>query len=340
MSKSAERKDWRPTADVATLRCRSEVLQAIRDFFRAERYWEVETPLLSRETVVDANLDPIPAEYRPARGAPPQRMYLQTSPEFAMKRLLAAGADRIYQIGRAFRDGEAGPFHNPEFTMVEWYRTGDTHREQMTFTERFVRHAAAAVGEKCQVKFDREAFPVISYDEMFERAIGCRVLEKSAAELVELCDDLGVGRPARLKPDDRDGLLNLLLVERAEPLLKMLGAVFVCDYPASQSALASVRDDSPPVAERFELYLNGVELCNGYHELTDADEYVRRVGEQNRKRADDGAGRLPQDSRLFDAMQAGLPECAGVALGFDRLLMILLGKPSIQEVTAFPFDRC
>ncbi len=341
MTQANDGADWRPSASLETLRQRADWLAAARSFFHRHGYWEVDTPLLSHDTVVDRNLDPIPAELRRGRVGPGRRLYLQTSPEFAMKRLIAAGAERIYQFAHAFRNGEAGSRHNPEFTLLEWYAVGETHFDQMDFTESLVRHLFAFPASWSAPRPSLPEFPFerITYDDAFERAVGTRVLARATDELPALCRQAGVDPPASLAADDRDGWLNLLLAERVEPFLATRGAVFLYDFPASQAALARVRDEDPPVAERFELYLDGIELCNGYHELTSAAELARRTRSENEQRRADGVEPLPEQSRLHAAMNAGFPSCAGVALGFDRLLMRYLGTAAIADVLAFPIDR-
>jgi lysyl-tRNA synthetase class 2 len=258
-----------------------------------------------------------------------------------MKRLVVAGADTIYQLGHVFRGGERGPRHNPEFTMLEWYRVGDSYHDQMRFTEDFIRHVASfSLGPNDRPITLPEQFERVSYDDAFERAVGTRVLQLKTSQLIELAALLGVSAPQSLSFDDRDGWLNLLLAERVEPWLASRGAVFLYDYPDTQSALASVRDDNPPVAERFELYLGPIELCNGYQELTDADELARRMRQQYEKRLAAGTDSLPVDSRLIEAMRRkGLPKCSGVALGFDRLVMWRLGLDRVDDVIPFPVDR-
>lgn len=326
---------FQPTASLDVLRRRSQLLEALRRLFLQAGYWEVETPLLSADVCVDAWIDPLAVEI-PGTARP---FYLQTSPEFGMKRLLAAGADAIFQITRSFRRGERGPLHNPEFTLVEWYRVGDSYYEQMDFVEELVRRVATAAeftAERVAVPVDR--FPRLSYDEAFERFAGTCVLHMGCQELVDLAGSGGIVLPSGIV-DDRDGLLNLLLAEIVEPGLREMPAVFVYDYPASQSALARVRHDECPVGERFELYLRGMEICNGYQELTDAEELRRRAVTHNERREMAGKEVLPVDSRLLDAMAAGLPECSGVALGFDRLVMWCLGAESIDSVLAFPIER-
>ncbi|QDT54721.1 Elongation factor P--(R)-beta-lysine ligase [Caulifigura coniformis] len=327
-----------PTATVETLRLRARLLSATRQFFDSHGYWEVDTPHLSRDTCIDAWIDPValPAGVSPTSGP----LYLQTSPEFAMKRLVVAGVDAIYQLGHVFRGGESGPRHNPEFTMLEWYRVGDSYHDQMTFTEGFVRSIAGLdLGPLAPPISLPTTFERISYDEAFKHAIGTRVLSLETAELVGLAARIGVNAPQSLSRTDRDGWLNLLLAEKVEPWLATLGAVFLLDYPETQSALARVRPGKPAVAERFELYVGRVELCNGYQELTDGEELLRRMRRQNDLRIAAGIPSLPANSRLVDALRAGLPDCSGVALGFDRLLMWRLGAERIDEIIPFPVDR-
>jgi lysyl-tRNA synthetase class 2 len=345
--------DISPTASLEMLRLRADMLDWLRGFFRTYGYWEVETPLLSRDVCVDAWLEPfrVPAQ----TAGTGDLMYLQTSPEFAMKRLLTAGADAIFQITRAFRLEEIGRLHNPEFTMVEWYRVGDTYHDQMAFVEQLVTEFGAHLAERCQQRAtdfvsgeggDRDVrtcpprpFTRMTYDGAFARALGQTVLSANASDLVEMARGRQIAGPRSLEPDDRDGWLNLLFSEAVEPMLAREEAVFITDYPASQAALARLRAEEPPVAERFELFLRGVEICNGYQELTDPEELTRRFAAQSQLRARAGRPPLPTDSRLLQAMHAGLPECAGVSLGFDRLLMTFSGAPSLDAVLAFPFDR-
>lgn len=331
--------DWRPTAPVAVLRRRAALLRELRAFFDDAGCVEVETPLLSRDICVDAWLDPFVVPAGSDDPGPPR--FLQTSPEFAMKRLMAAGANAIYQVTRSFRRGEVGARHNPEFTIVEWYQAGSTLAAQMDLVERLVnRLSAAARGHRPAADALPGAAPFhrMSYDAAFLEFAGQSVLDCPAPELPALARRLQVAVPATLRPDDRDGWLNLLLAAVVEPGLAQLGGVFVYDYPASQAALARVRLGAAPVAERFELYLDGVEICNGYHELTDPAELRLRMEHQAQRRREAGLSELPVESRLIAAMQAGLPDCCGVALGFDRLAMWCLGLGALRDVLAFPFD--
>ncbi|MFQ5733247.1 MAG: EF-P lysine aminoacylase EpmA [Planctomycetaceae bacterium] len=320
------------SATLDALRRRAELLEAIRGYFRGQGYWEVETPLLGRESVVDAHLDPFVTQ-----DSDGSRYYLQTSPEFGMKRLLAAGAEAIFQITRAFRRGERGTLHNPEFTMLEWYRVGDSHIEQMAFTEALVRHVAERF--HAPLDFGDQPFERIRYDEAFARWAGTPVLRLTGGELRELAAGLKIRPPAGLPDEDRDGWWNLLLNAVVEPKLGTGHPVFLYDYPASQAALAKVRPGDPPVAERFELYVRGIELCNGYHELTDAAELESRTVIQTSIRRELGLAGLPSPDRLQAAMDLGLPACAGVAMGVDRLAMLVSGGRSLSDVMAFPIDR-
>ena len=324
--------DFRPAAPLSNLRLRARLLAAVRGFFDARGYWEVETPLLSAESTIDPNIEPCTTRWGPDGGplCAGQQRFLQTSPEFAMKRLLAAGAQAIYQVTRAFRHGELGRLHNPEFTIVEWYRTGDTYHDQMAVVGELVRTVAAGPDGQGLAASD-EPFLRTAYQDAFERCLGCRPLGMTCPELRALALGRGITPPPSLHPDDRDGWLNLLLVTSVEPSLGTDHPEFLYDYPASQAALARVRPGAPPAAERFELYIRGIEICNGYQELTDAGELRRRIQEH--------AGRTASAERLLAAMDAGLPECSGVALGFDRLCMLAAGAESIAEVMAFPFDR-
>jgi lysyl-tRNA synthetase class 2 len=302
---------------------------------------EVETPILSADVTVDRHLDPMSTVLaddarRPEIG---RRLWLQTSPEFGMKRLLAAGASAIYQITRVFRDGEVGPLHNPEFTIVEWYRTGDNMQAGMSLLSEF-----------CQTLLGAPAVERVRYAEAFQKHVGINPHLVGAAELTAAAREKGINVPEGLG-DDRDSWLNLLLADCVEPHLGQSAPTILYDYPASQAALAKVRDEklsvvgklSEPstvkIAERFELYYRGVELANGYHELLDAAELRCRNSAANAARATMGKPPLPEESRLLAAMEAGLPACTGVALGFDRLVMLAAGAKTLAEVIAFPIER-
>ncbi len=257
-----------------------------------------------------------------------------------MKRLLAAGPTAIYQVTRAFRNGEVGPLHNPEFTMVEWYRVGDDMAAGMEL-----------LSDLCQALLGAPAVERVSYAAAFQRHVGVNPHSAIEAELSTAAKRQGINVPAGLG-NDRDAWLNVLLAECVEPHLGQAAPTILYDYPASQAALARIRVDkastghavagelsSVAVAERFELYVRGIELANGYHELLDAAELRRRNAAANKARAAHGKPNLPEESRLLQAMEAGLPACTGVALGFDRMVMLAAGAKSLAEVLSFPIDR-
>ncbi len=320
--------DFLPTADLDTLRFRARVLAVIRQFFDQRDHFEVDTPLLSHDRVIDSNIDPFVVP----EGAGGRELFLQTSPEFAMKRLLVAGATAIYQLDKVFRKAERGARHNPEFTMVEWYAVGTDHHQQMQFTEDLVRRVfeLSPVRQLPSLPFRRS-----SYQEAFQRLLGIDVHRLGATELAAVARQHGISIPASMEAEDRDEWLNLLLAELIEPHLGRDVPEFLFDYPASQAALARVRRGPPDVAERFELYLEGIELCNGYHELADPEELRERI--QSTWVTRDGDP--PVSSRLLQAMEFGLPACSGVALGVDRLVMLAAGKTQLDEVIAFPIER-
>ena len=322
--------DWKPTASIDVIRERSRIIQQIRQSFLDSDYFEVNTPILSLEAVIDAHLDPLQLNDSQDRN-----WYLQTSPEAMMKRLMAFGADRIFQFCHAFRNDEVGRLHNPEFIMLEWYAKGDPYHQQMEFVERFVRQ----VIEKYRPDFASTEFHTWTYEEVFEKAIGQGILDCSAADLAAIAVRHQVSIPDGMDNADIDDWRNLLLSALVEPLIKQNSAVLIHDYPASQAALAKVRSDNPPVAERFELYLEGIEICNGYHELTDANELRNRCKVQNQHRVRLGKEEIPIPDKLLAAMDQGLPDCAGVALGIDRLVMVALQLQDISDVIAFPQDR-
>ena len=314
---------FHPLASWENLRRRAELLRQARRFFDEQEFLEVETPLLAGETVIDRHLDPFEVGGR-GSGMKSGRLWLQTSPEFHMKRLLAAGAEAIYQVTRAFRRGERGPLHQPEFTMIEWYRAGDSMDAGMQL-----------LSDLAETLLGRGPAELLTYGEAFEAHLGLDSHTAEIQELTALAASHGIRAPASLSAEDRDGWLDLLLVERIQPRLGRNRPTILYHYPASQAALARVREDTTPVAERFELYAEGIELANGYHELLDPAELRRRNAEANRGRRADGKQALPEDSLLLTAMEAGLPPSTGVALGFDRTVMVALGAKSLDEVMAF-----
>ncbi len=329
MKLPAKHADFLPSANWERLRLRSELLAKTRRFFADRRFIEVETPLLSADTVIDRHLDPLTVVLPddPARPNVGRTLYLQTSPEFAMKRLLAAGAEAIYQITRAFRAGEAGALHNPEFTIVEWYRRGDDLARGMQLLSD-LSEALLNLGPAEQV----------GYAEAFSVHVGVDPHTATVADLVAAARHWGLSASESFADDDRDAWLNLLLTSLVEPQLGQSVPTILYDYPPSQAALARLHGE-PPVAARFELYVRGIELANGYHELLDPAVLRERNHAANRQRTADGKPTLPEESRLLAAMENGLPESSGVALGFDRLVMLAAGAMRLTEVLAFPIDR-
>ena len=352
MQSKADSRDDLPTASIETLKQRAKLISTIRSVFEGEDYFEVETPLLSADIVVDAWLEPFVASWNPNPtdwGDVSAPRYLQTSPEFAMKRLIAAGADRIFQLGKVFRNGEFGQRHNPEFTMLEWYSKHANLNDLMSFTEQVVRTVILSGSRMIALADDPKpcglanrvaqvgGFERLSYADAFLRWTGCSVLTCSMAEIRSIGDKRDLVPPPGLEPDDRDGWLNYLLAELIEPNLGRDRPTFLTHYPASQAALAKLSRDGM-TAERFELYIDGIELCNGYDELTDANLLRNRIREQTAMRSQAGLRPLPQTSRLLAAMDAGLPACSGNALGIDRLIMLALNKNNLAEVIPFPFN--
>ena len=311
--------DWRPSATIDKLRLRAEVLSTIRQFFRERGVLEVETPLLALTTATDPHLESLSVT---GLGAGDQReFFLQTSPEFAMKKLLAAGSGSIYQLCKAFRQDETSRRHNPEFTMLEWYRVGyDEHQLMDEVAELVNSVTGRAVAER------------ITYRELFQRHLGIDPHQCETSQLLAVAQ-------ARVNFDDsgfqRDDLLHLLLAQVIEPSLA--GDCFVYDFPACLSALAANDQDSQGqrIARRFELFMDGMEIANGYFELRDADEQRARFQQDIDQRCQMQRRALPVDEALIDALAHGLPCCSGVALGVDRLVMLASGAVTIDQVIAF-----
>ena len=307
------------------LRLRARLNALIRGFFAERGVAEVETPILSAAGNTEPNIDGFSTVFTGPVGAGARQRFLRTSPEHPLKRLLASDFGDCYELGRVFRNGEAGSSHNPEFTMLEWYRVGFDHRRLMLECAQFVRAALALVQRDGEVT-------TTSYREWFRHGLGMdpfiadeRTLRAPLAEFRIDTDGL-----------TRDDWLDLLVTHRLQPALPRDGITVVYDFPASQCSLARIRHANPPVAERFELYLGQHELANGYHELNDAAEQRVRFERDNLQRRDRGQPEMPIDENLL-AVLDGLPDCAGVALGVDRLLMHLLGSEDIRSVLAFPF---
>jgi len=320
--------DWRPRASRATLIARARLLAGIRDFLTSRDLLEVETPQLSRAATCDPALHSLTTRWPGADGP---RRYLHTSPEFPMKRLLAAGSGDIWQLARVFRDEERGRLHHPEFTLLEWYRVGWDHLQLMD--------EVAALVTTLLAGHELAEPERLTYREAFLAHAGVDPFTAGVDGLRRAADGHGIDASRPDACDAVDYYRDLLLTVRVEPRLGNGRLTFLYDYPASQAALARVRPGDPPVAERFELYWCGIELANGFHELTDAVEQRRRVAAERASRQGRGLPDVPPDDNFLAALDAGLPACAGVALGVDRLLMLALGLDRIDEVLAFPVER-
>jgi lysyl-tRNA synthetase class 2 len=326
-SPTPEEVDWRPGARPERLRERAAMLAAIRAFFSARGVLEVDTPQLVNHAVTDRHLHSAQVQWA---GAPGRLQYLHTSPEYAMKRLLAAGSGDIYQTCHVFRGEEQGPIHNSEFTLLEWYRRGWSLAALMQEVDELLRAVLAAKAGA--------ATRYLSYEQLFVESLGCNPLTDSEPRLAECARAQGF-EDVLVRGCGRDELLDLLMGARLGPQLGLSGPVFVHHYPASQAALARLDPSDPRLALRFELYLHGMELANGFEELADAEEQAARFRADQQARAARGLVAPPIDKFLLAALRAGLPACAGVALGFDRVLMIACGAQRIGEVLPFTSER-
>lgn len=301
------------------------MLAGVRRYFAVREVLEVETPILSAAAVSDPQIESLVTDI----AGMPGRFHLGTSPEFPMKRLLAAGSGDIYQVCKVFRDAERGRWHNPEFTMLEWYRLGFDDTALMTEVEALVAELLAP--ERSLAPAER-----LTYAEALRRHVGVDAHAASDAALDRAAADHGIVCRAEL---DRDAKLDLLMGMVVGPKLGVTRPCFVCDYPASQASLARLKSGLPAVAARFEFYLEGIELANGFHELANADEQRSRFTQDLATRRTRGQVQPPLDERLLTALQCGMPDCAGVALGFDRLVAIALGASRLSEAMAFSIDN-
>jgi lysyl-tRNA synthetase class 2 len=308
---------WQPDASLDMLQARAQLLSQLRAYFAAADLLEVETPILSRAGNTDPALDSFCTQ-----ASNGQDYYLHTSPEYPMKSLLAAYGQSLYQICKVFRQDELGRYHNPEFTLLEWYRVGFSSMQLMDDVEALLRTVLPQLGPAQR----------LSYSALFVAHVGLDPLKASDGHLVDYAARQGVVVPADAA---RDWLLQVLFDHVVGDWLKQQGAVFVTDYPASQAALAELHPTDKRLAQRFELYIHGVELANGYQELTNPSEQQARFLADNAKRQTQGRATLPIDQALLGALTAGLPVCAGVALGVDRLLMLQTASTHIEQVLSF-----
>ena len=326
--------DWQPSASIAALQTRAKVLAAIRQFFSQRQVLEVDTPAMSQATVTDVHLHAFKTQFIGPGYSQGQDLYLQTSPEFHMKRLLAAGSGCIYQMSKAFRNEEAGRHHNPEFTMLEWYRIGFDHVQLMDEMEALLDLVLNAGAAPCY----SGAVQRYSYQAAFMQFVHLDPLTADMDELREAAKPYGIFDVVE-DESDRDTILQLLFYVGVESQIGKDVPCFIYDFPASQAALARISPVDERVAERFEVYFQGIELANGFHELADADEQLNRFRVDNAKRLQMGLPQQPIDQYLIAALAAGFPDCAGVALGIDRLVMIATAADSLADVIAFPTPR-
>lgn len=318
-------KNWQPSASLEVLQARAEIIQHIRQFFAERGVLEVDTPQLCHSSGTDPNIESMPVSFKQFGESEAATCYLQTSPEFPMKRLLASGIGDIYQICKTFRNGEVGRHHNPEFLMLEWYRVGFDHHALMNEVDALL--TAILHSPKAQRLTYREAFQLYLQIDPFE----------SSLEDLQLCvkaHDLHTSFEL-----SRDGWLQLLMSHFIEPQLGQEAPCFIYDFPASQASLAQINPHNPLVAERFEVYIQGIELANGFHELQNAQEQRARFMQDLQYREAQNQPLIPLDEHFLQALEAGLPDCSGVALGVDRLIMLALKKSSIQEILSFDFSR-
>lgn len=318
---------WQPSASLDNLRLRAETLKQIRDFFDECGVLEVQTPVLGRAGSTDVYLNSLQSHCCGGGVSEPLDLYLQTSPEFHMKRLLAAGSGPIWQLAVSFRNGEYSARHNPEFAMLEWYQPGYDLNDLMAEVQALIEEVLGVSAFSCR-----------SYRSLFRDLLALDPFRAELSQLQQLCHDkTGIDADAL----DRDACCDLLMSACIEPHLGQDEISFVTDYPASQAALAKLHqdDEGDTVAARFECYYRGIELANGYHELTDAREQAVRFAEDNRQRAAQGLPEVTVDQHLVAALESGMPECAGVALGFDRLLMLKAGAERLSDVISFSIDR-
>jgi len=307
---------------------RAELYQTIRTFFVERSVLEVDTPVLSAAASCDMNLDSFSTKLNKGEQVSKQ-LYLQTSPEFAMKRLLAAGSGSIYQIAKSFRQGERGRFHNPEFTLLEWYRVDFSMADLI---EEMVELLMQCFSENL-------AFRTVTYADLFDQHTGINPHQTTLDELMEYASDKGNPEARDICGDSLSNGLDYVFSQYIQTKLKSRLVYFVIDYPVCMAMLAKLGDDNPQTAKRFEVYFNQIELANGYEELTDAKQQKERFSNELAEREREGATPVPMDENLLGALEAGLPNCSGVALGLDRLLMLMTNASSIDEVLSFPVER-
>jgi lysyl-tRNA synthetase class 2 len=323
---------WQPTLTWEYAQKRAQILQTIRHFFNERNVVEVETPALSQGTVTDVHLEAITCRYNFLSNSSDEQattLYLQTSPEFHMKRLLASGYGCIFQIAKAFRHEGAGRYHNPEFTLLEWYRLGFDHFSLMSEVSDLLK-IVLACSEPTQ----------ITYQNLFIKQVNLDPLTATRTQLLTLIEHHNKLSEWLINEKDNDILLQFVFSEIIEPHIGNESPCFVYNFPCSQASLAKICIEEPRVAQRFECYFQGIELVNGFNELTDKDAQLQRFQVDNLTRKALSIREKPVDQKFLAALDHGLPQCSGVALGVDRLIMLALKIKHIEQTMSFPVDRC
>jgi len=322
--------NWRPTCSIEMMRLRAQLLADIRQFFSSRTVLEVETPVLSHSSGTDPQLDFFKTDY--CSSPLVQTLFLQTSPEFAMKRLIAAGSGSIYQIAKAFRNGESGRFHNPEFTLLEWYRVGFTLPQLMDEITELM--AVLFSGQSALSAAQR-----FSYQDIFERHTGLNPLEFSYKSYCDYVQNSHMPEAMDICGYDHSLWLDFIFTHHVQPYLGENSVCMVYGYPACQSSLARINERNSQISDRVEVFIKGIELGNGYYELTDAKEQGKRFDGEQAIRQQRNRPVSVKDMHLIEALEAGLPECSGMAIGLDRLLMLLTNSSTIEDVLNFPISR-
>lgn len=329
MAKNPGNIDWQPSAKLKTLQIRAQILADIRKYFAENEVLEVETPILSQATSTDPNIESFRSTYYGPGYAQGRDVYLHTSPEFAMKRLLAAGSGAIYQLCKVFRQGELGNMHNPEFTLLEWYRPGFGQYDLMAEIEDLLTLLLTPY-------IELKTTETISYQQAFFNKLSIDPLSASIDDLRECAIQNGL-KVSLSDQQDTDFFLDYLLSQKVQPGLGQQCLTFLVDFPASQSSLACINPHNPQVSERFELFLHGVELANGYHELANAHQQYGRMQQEILRRKIQKKHLVPIDDRFMAALTHGLPNCSGVAVGIDRLILLILKTKKLGDTLSFSF---
>ena len=323
--------DWRPGCGVESLKARARMLKSIRQFFEERDVLEVETPLLSNAAGTDPHIESFKTTFNHPQLPETVALYLNSSPEFSMKRLLSAGSGSIFQICKAFRNGEAGRFHNPEFSILEWYRVDFDLRQLIDEVEQLIQTVAPALLKKTTTR--------LHYAEAFLQATGIDPLTATLADFIRCARQKGCPEAVEICGEEHSLWLDFLFSHLVQPSLGKEGLCFIEGFPACQASLARLNKEDPRIAERVELFIDGIELGNGFYELSNAQEQQQRFAAEARLRKEQGLIEPPIDQHLLAALESGLPNCSGIAIGLDRLLMLITEVSSIDEVMAFSVDR-